>query len=367
MRVRTLLHVFATFAAGGPQVRFADVANHLGRAYRHVIVAMDGVASAMGRLAPELDVELLAVPVRPGHSLINLNTFRRILGRVRPDLLVTSNWGTIEWAIANLDGRVQHLHLEDGFGPEEAERQLLRRVWTRRLVLRRSTVVVPSRRLYAIARDVWRLPASHLFYLPNGIDCDRFGIVPDPAFAAAAGIKGDRPVIGTVARLSREKNLRRLIDAFAEIVPRRPAILAIVGDGPEQPALAARARELGVDKWVVFTGNCPSPERLLPSFAVFAVSSDTEQMPLSVLEAMAAGRPMAATDVGDIRHMVAEENLPFVVDKDSTRLSCAILSLLDDPVRATAIGAANARRARELFDQKAAIARYRRLFDGGQP
>jgi glycosyltransferase involved in cell wall biosynthesis len=348
-------------------MRFAQMAIHFGRAYRHVIVAMDGVTDTMALLAPELDVELLAVPVRSGHSLTNLKTFRGILGRVRPDLLVTSNWGSIEWAIANLGSRVRHLHLEDGFGPEEAERQLFRRVWTRRLVLRRSTVVVPSQTLYAVARDVWRLPASRLFYVPNGIDCDRFGAIPDPAFAAAAGINGDVPVIGTVARLRPEKNLRRLVEAFADVLRCRPAILAIVGDGPERPALAARASELGVDKSVVFTGICPNPERLLPSFAVFAVSSDTEQMPLSVLEAMAAGRPVAATDVGDLRHMVAEENLPFIVEKNTTKLSQAILSLLDDPERAAAIGAANARRARELFDQQVPIAQYQRLFDGEVP
>lgn len=365
--MRTLLHVFATFAAGGPQLRFAQIANHFGRAYRHVIVAMDGVTDAMERLAPELDVELLGVSVQSGYSWTNLRMFRRILARVRPDLLVTSNWGSIEWAIANLDSGVHHLHLEDGFGPEETDRQLFRRVWTRRLVLRRSTVVVPSRTLYAVARDVWRLPASRLFYVPNGIDCDRFDTIPDVVFAAAAGIKSDVPVIGTVARLRPEKNLRRLIDAFAEVLRRRPAILAIVGDGPERPALLARASELGIDNSVVFTGMCPNPERLLPSFAVFAVSSDTEQMPLSVLEAMAAGRPVAATDVGDLRHMVAEENRPFVTGKNMTKLSWAILGLLDDPVRAAAIGAANARRARQLFEQKVFLAQYQRLFDGEVP
>ena len=82
---------------------------------------------------------------------------------------------------------------------------------------------------------------------------------------------------------------------------------------------------------------------------------------LSVLEAMAAGRPVAATDVGDLRHMVAEENRPFVTGKNMTKLIRAILGLLDDPERAAAIGAANARRARELFEQKVSIAQYQRV------
>jgi glycosyltransferase involved in cell wall biosynthesis len=360
--MRILLHVFATFAAGGPQMRFLQVANQLGRSYRHVIVAMDGVTDAMGLLAPELDAELIAVPVRSGHGSTNLRAFRRVMLKVRPDLLVTSNWGSIEWAIANLDGRVRHLHLEDGFGPDEADRQLRRRVIARRLVLRRSTVVVPSRTLYAIARDIWRLPRSHLFYIPNGVDLTRFA-----ANSAETRSNDGVPVVGTVARLRPEKNLRRLIDAFAGVLRRSPARLVIVGDGPEQPALSARASELGIADRVAFTGMCRNPERLFSSFAVFALSSDTEQMPLSVLEAMAAGLPIAATDVGDLRHMVSEENLPFVVDKDPAQLSGAIAGLLDDPVRAAAIGAANARRVRAQFDQEIMIDQYRRLFDGKPP
>ena len=365
--MRTLLHAFATFAVGGPQIRFAHIANALGGAYRHVIVAMDGATDVMDRLAPELDAELLPLPIQPGHSLRNLTMFRRVLRERRPDLLVTYNWGAIEWAIANLDGRVPHLHFEDGFTPEEVERQLRRRVVSRSLLLRRSTVVVPSRTLHAIARNSWRLPARHVFYVPNGIDCDRFAPVPDPAFATALGIPPGLPVVGTVAALRPEKNLGRLLDAFAAVLRHRPAVLAIVGDGPERAALEARARQLGIDGSVVFTGMCGSPERLLPSFDVFALSSDTEQMPLSALEAMAAGRAVAATDVGDVRAILAAENRPFVVAKDAAPLAQAICALLDDPARANAIGAANRSRARSLFDHRGVVAQYRRLFDGGVP
>jgi glycosyltransferase involved in cell wall biosynthesis len=329
---------------------------------------MDGATDALGLLAPEVDAELLDVPVSPGHTWSNLRTFYGILEVMRPDLLVTSNWGSIEWALANLFARLQHLHLEDGFGPEEAERQFARRVWMRRFALRRSAVVVPSRTLHSIARDVWHLPTSRLLYIPNGIDCDRFTSITDPGFAAEVGLAaGEIPVIGTIARLRAEKNLRRLIDAFAEVLRQRPAILAIIGDGPERPTLTAHARALGIERSVVFTGNCRNPERLLASLTVFVLSSDTEQMPLSILEAMAAGRTIAATDVGDVHAMVAEENQPFVVKKDVATLARAILEILADPVRASIIGAANARRARELFDQRIMIAKYRRLFDGYAP
>ncbi|MBF0563591.1 MAG: glycosyltransferase, partial [Alphaproteobacteria bacterium] len=219
----TLLHVFPTFRVGGAQVRFAQLANHFGHDYRHRIVAMDGGTDAMSLLSETLDARVVEVPVRKGETWANLRCFHRVLGEIRPDLLVTSNWGSIEWAMANQGmGRVRHLHMEDGFGPEEAQGQIARRVWTRRLVLRRTTVMLPSLTLLGLAREVWRLPERCLVYVPNGVDCDRFGGGVDAGFAAAHGLAGTLPVIGTVAALRAEKNLSRLIDAFARVQARIP-------------------------------------------------------------------------------------------------------------------------------------------------
>ena len=363
--MRTLLHVYPTFKLGGAQMRFIQLANHFGGAYRHVIVAMDGQIEAFSRLAPGLKVEMRSVPVHRGRTWTNLKTFRAVLKTVQPDLLITSNWGSIEWAMANFDGRVPHLHMEDGFGPEEANQQLSRRVWTRRLILRRSTILLPSLTLFALARNVWRLPERRLIHVPNGVDCARFNGAPDRNFAAAVGIPDDGvPVVGTVAILRAEKNLYRLLDAFAQVAERRPCRLVIVGEGSERGGLTARATALGMADRVVFTGACSTPEKLLPRFSLFALSSDTEQMPISVLEAMAAGLPLAATQVGDVANMVAADNLPFIVPKDTAALAGAVSTLLDDPSRARAIGQANAARARMMFDQSVMFESYRKLYDG---
>lgn len=361
---RRLLHVFPTFKVGGAQMRFVQLANHFGGRYRHLIVAMDSQTDAAALLRADIDIRIVTPPVRRGRTLANLKTFRDSLIAWRPDLLVTSNWGSIEWAMANLMVGVPHLHMEDGFGPEESDRQIPRRVWTRRLILRRSAVLLPSQTLCRIARSVWRIPEQNLLYVPNGTDCGRFAVAPDWAFAATLGLPPGDPVIGTVAGLRAEKNLRRLIDAFALVVRQRPARLVLVGDGPERPALAAHAAALGLAERVIFTGNCSTPEKLLPCFAVFALSSDTEQMPLSVLEAMAAGRPVASTDVGDVAAMVATENRPYVVPRDAGPLAGAILALLSDGAGAAAIGAANARRARDQFAQERMFDTFEGLFDG---
>lgn len=363
-QIRTLLHVFPSFAVGGAQMRFVRLANHFGSRYRHRIISMDGIAGAFDRLDSALDAKIVPIENRRGKALENLLVFRRTLGALRPDLLVTSNWGTIEWVAASFGSRIPHLHMEDGFGSDELERQLSRRVWARRILLRASSLVVPSATLHSIARDIWKLPENRILHIPNGVDCDRFGGKPDDDLIAAFGITRKLPVVGAVSPLRREKNLSRLIDAFAQVILLRPAQLVIVGDGPERVSLEAQANQLGLTGHVVFTGFCPTPEKVLPAFSISAVSSDTEQMPLAVLEAMASGRALAATSVGDIQYMLARENHPFIVEKNTTKLAEAILDLIDDPTRAAFIGAANARRAREVFDQRRMFAAYGALFDG---
>ena len=126
-----LLHVFASFATGGPQVRFATLANRLGGRFRHVVVAMDGRQEARELLDPALNVRFPQIGVLKGDTPGNLRRFRAALRDIAPDLLVTSNWGSIEWALARVGTGMPHLHMEDGFGPQESARQAPRRVLAR--------------------------------------------------------------------------------------------------------------------------------------------------------------------------------------------------------------------------------------------
>jgi glycosyltransferase involved in cell wall biosynthesis len=352
-----LLHAFSTFAVGGPQVRFATIVNHFGPRYRHTVVAMDGNLAARERLDPTLDVTFPTIHLPKNDTVGNVRRLRAALREIKPAALFTSNWGTIEWAIANRIALVRHVHVEDGFGPEERTTQLPRRVWMRRLFLARRTVVVPSLTLKKIALEQWRLNPARLRYLPNGIDLARFAAGP------AAQLLGDGPLVGTVTALRPEKNLARLIRAFAQAAAGRPARLVIIGSGPERPALEALTHELGIANRVHWPGHTPDPAPLLRSLDVYAMSSDTEQMPISLLEAMAASLPVAATDVGDIAAILPPEQRPYVTPLDPAALGNALACLLDAPTLRTALGKANRARAEAEYTQEKMFAGWEALFD----
>lgn len=360
----TLLHVFPTFAFGGVQVRFSALANHFGPRYRHHILALDGDTACAARLDPALDVEFPRIEMVKNDTRGNVRRFRAALAAWRPDGLITSNWGSIEWDMARalpaFGPRPFHVHVEDGFGPEERDRQLPRRVLTRRLVLRRCVTVLPSRRLWDIATGVWRLPESRLRYIPNGVDLSRFVGDPPPPPWRPDG----RPVVGTVAALRPEKNLGRLVRAFAAARARVPARLVIVGDGNERAGLVALAGELGLGEDVIFTGHMSDPRAALRNLDIFVLSSDTEQMPMSVLEAMASGLALASTDVGDVRAVLSAPNAPLIVPRDDDALAGAIAELLGNARLREAVGQANRERAASDFTELGMFAAWQRIFDG---
>jgi glycosyltransferase involved in cell wall biosynthesis len=365
---RHILHVFPGFDVGGVQLRITSVINRFPGRYRHTIAAMNDRFDCLDRVDPGAGVVRLPLNLAKGRSA---DTFCRIRGHLRhlaPDMLVTYNWGAIEWALVNrLFCGIPHLHMESGFGPEEANRQLRRRVLLRRFALARTKhVIVPSLNLLRIARNSWGLPTDRMLYVPNGVDLARFAAAPDRSILP--GWPEGALVVGTVAPMRPEKNLPRLVRAFAGIADAHDARLLLVGDGPERPALEALVRDLGMAERVHFTGYLNAPEKAFGLMDIYAVSSDTEQMPNALIQAMAAARPVAGMDVGDVAHIVARENRPFIAaaGSDEAFRSCLNRLASDAALRAQA-GTANLARVRAEFDQDRMFEAYRTLFDGATP
>ena len=369
---RHLLHVFSTFAVGGPEVRSCDLINHFGERYRHTIIAMDGRYECKSKLLPGAPVTFLEVENHRQNLLKNVWQFRQLLQQLKPDVLLTYNWGAVEWGLANSLGRVcPHLHWEEGFSPEEAVQQKKRRIYARRVFLAGvQKLVVPSRTLERIARQIWKFPATIVSYVPNGVDVTKysrdsshenhFSRIPELAKHQR------RLLVGTVATLRKEKNIPRLLRVFKQAATNLDVGLVIVGSGPEYQALHHWVQENCLTEKVILLGHKDDPAEIVRCFDVFAISSDTEQMPISVLEAMAAGCPVVGTNVGDIKDMVAPSNIPFLCSTtDETAFVTQLQHLLTNADLRAQIGQQNHTRCRELFDKSIMYRNYENLYDLG--
>ncbi len=359
-----LLHVFPTFAVGGAQMRFARLVEGHGDRYRHTVIALDHVLDMASRLPMDGSISYRTVTFEKNRLWANLLLFRRTINEVSPDALVTYNWGAIEWALANRGASAgRHVHIEDGFGPEESQHQLQHRVWLRRLSLSgpRTTIVLPSRGLEQIALHTWKLPATRVLFIPNGIDCERFAVDVDSRRRKSGPL-----IVGTVATLRREKNISRLINAFCAVaagLPKDHVQLLIVGDGPEAEPLKRIAAKTSFADRITFAGATAKPQDWYRKMDVFALSSDTEQMPFSVLEAMASGLPIVATAVGDVPALVAPDNAQQIVRcGDEFGYQAALGGLLANTELRMRLGRENQHKVQEQFDERLMIKRYAEVF-----
>ncbi len=372
-----ILHLHSTFSLGGKEARAVRLMNAFGRSAEHVVLS--AVPGALGaRAAIDRDVAVAFPGEGEAPSLIGKPGPARYWRLARYmagfDLVLSYNWGAMDGVAARrLYAGVLRLpplvHHEDGFNADELVRQKPARVHFRRAMLAAAhRVVVPSERLETIARDVWKQPARRIRRIGNGIALDRYLVLPDAeAIPGFRRLPGD-VVVGTMAGLRGVKNLPRLVRAFA--ASGSAGRLVIVGEGPEREAILAAARSEGIADRLLLPGFVADAARYVGHFDIFALSSDSEQFPIAMIEAMAAGLPVVATDVGDVCAMVAPENRRFVVAvADEPAFADALGRLIANRDLRHRLGAANRLVARAHYGEDMMIAAYRALYEAtlGRP
>ncbi len=316
------------------------------------------VASAGGAREDELLSEGLAevrrVPLsrrRPAGLAQAVAATREALREIRPDVVLAHNVGVTaatRLALLTLPRRTPVVTVFHGVAAEDYRAAAL-------TLSAASTEVVTVSEAIAQRLVAAGLRRRRAVVIPNAVTAPA---LPDRRTARAAlGLSVDAPVALCAARLVDQKRHDVLLRAWNELPP--DFLLLVAGDGPNRGALEALHAELGLGERVRLLGNRSDVARLLAATDVCTLASDWEGLPIFVLESMAAGRPVVATDVDGLREVLRDGGGALVPPRDPAALAGALgQMLLDQEVRAAA-----ARAARETVDRRHDPAHMARAYD----
>ena len=362
-----ILHLHSSFAYGGKEARAVRLMHAWGSNAVHTIVS--GVperTEARAAIGSHIRYEIAQnpPPLTGKPSVARFEAIAKFMRRF--DLVLTYNWGAIDGVMARrvfAKGAPPVIHHEDGFNEDEATRlNPVRNLYRRFALGAADALVVPSQRLLEVAQTAWKQPAGRLHLIGNGVPVARFaqGCAPDaiPGFRRKPG----EVVIGCVAGLRDVKDLPLLVRSVGGIAVK--VRLVIVGEGPERQAILDAAEAMGIDDRVHLPGFLPEAWRYMGLFDIFALSSKSEQQPISVMEAMAAALPIVAPPLGDIGRMVSEANQPYMgIDRMEVHLRDRLQMLAVDPAARHHVGESNRAKAFAAFDETAMIASYKALYE----
>lgn len=206
-------------------------------------------------------------------------------------------------------------------------------------------------------------PARKLTVIRNGIPV-RPRVLRSGAFHRESGLGPDNPLVGVVARLNAVKGVEFFLEAAAVIAARNDRVrFVVIGDGPLRPALEGRARGLGLERKVLFTGFRTDVANILPELSVSVLPSLSEGLPNTVLESMAAGVPVVCTRVGGTGEIITDGDNGLLVEPgDSAALACAIGEILDQPALGRRLGESGRARIERDFSERDAANRTEQLY-----
>ena len=208
-------------------------------------------------------------------------------------------------------------------------------------------------------------PRSKVFTIPNGVDTERF--VPKPEqrqwLRSQLGVAEDSKLVGIVAALREEKNHQQLVDASSEILREYPNThFVVVGEGPMRNSIETAIQERGLSAHFHLLGNRHDTHLILPALDAFALTSKNEANPVSILEALACGVPVAAPRVGSIHETVLHEKTGLLTTPlDPFSTADAIIRLLGNAAWSRQLGFRGRAEVEESWSLDAMVSGYERL------
>jgi glycosyltransferase involved in cell wall biosynthesis len=352
MSAPRFLHLHAAF--DGPAARrCARLIDAFGREAEHAIVSGDPTRRGAAGVGAKAKISWPKFPPLAGKPWPG--RLKKLAEAMQGhDLVCTYGWGAIDAVLAHtlfadvykLAPLVHHEDTAEG------------RSFYRRIALgRTSALVVPSRTLEQIALQVWQQPRSRIRRIPSAIPTKAYGQKAKPGLLPNLIKRRGELWVGTFGEVD---DMAPLIRAFSGLPEEWQLVIADGAGGPD--AAQSEAHRLGLEHRVHFAGPV-DPRGLTSLLDLFVLAPTADTFPQPVLEAMAAGLPIAAPAVGDVSAMVAAENLPFIVPPaNETALGQALVKLALDGALRGAVGKVNKAKARAEFDEGKMVERYRSLY-----
>lgn len=346
---------------GGSEKLALEIVSHLDSdRFQPSVCALDLNGEMAGDLERmKIDYQVL---YRKGFELGIFARLYRLFKKERIDLVHTHHFAQLFYAAlpARLSG-ARIIHTEHEFFSymnNAFSRAMIRPLsaWCERM-----TAVGPEIADYFI--QTIGVPKERVVTVPNGVDLDTCEI-DQASVRRDLGLAPSAIVVGTVGRLEPEKDHPTLFEAFRQLLPAVPEVrLLVVGGGSREDALRAYAKQIGIAEKMSFLGVRRDVPRLLAAMDLFVLSSVREGLPISLIEAMAARRPVVASNVGSIKDLVQNGQNGFLVAAgDVGAFAKTMKALVDNPALRRAMGEAGRKRAEESFSLAAMMQTYETLY-----
>ena len=371
-----VVHLIYKLDFGGLETLLVECVNRMpADKYRHAIVCLTDY-TAFSKKITRADVEIFSLNKKPGLGLDTHIAIWKLFRKLKPSILHTYNLSAIEYTLAaTLAGVPIRVHAEHGRDASDPEGTNWKHNLLRRLLIPFVDYFIPvSNDLQKWLRSRIHVPDAKNILINNGVDTGQFSDKKNntgltDVLRKESNFPEDAFIIGTVGRIQDVKNHAGLIDAFIllrKILPgqKERLRLAIIGDGPLFAGLNAKIKEAGIADLVWLPGAREDIATLMQSFSLFAMTSIAEGTPVVILEAMASGLPVVATQVGGIPEVVIDGDTgSLVVAADTAAFAHALASYVLAPHILRDHGDAGRKRVENIYSIEAMLGAYTNLYD----
>ncbi len=368
-----VLHVFYRFDVGGLENGVVNLINHMpADAYRHAILALTEVTDFRQRIRRD-DVQFISLRKPPGHLFKLFPRLVRIFREIKPAIVHSRNLAALEVTVPAWLARVPvRIHGEHGRDVGDLDGSNKTYQWVRRAYNPFvSHWIALSRDLATYLTGRVGIPARKLAQIYNGVDAERFkpAVAPEPTFADCPFRRPEHWLVGTVGRMQTVKDQTLLARAFIRALEIAPELrtrlrLAMVGDGPLRAEAQALLDAAGVADLAWLPGERHDIPEVLRGLDCFVLPSLAEGISNTILEAMASGLPVIATNVGGNPELVSEGQIGCLVPPgDPEAMARAIIAYARNPDQARTAGRQGRAEVERRFSLDAMVGAYQRLYD----